>query len=244
MHPIICKIGPFTIYSYGLMLAVAFLACVFLMRREAKLNNLNADKISDMIFWVLVAGIIGGRIFYILLNLEYFLDNPIEIIMLQHGGLVWYGGLFFALIAATAYLKINHLPVLKILDLCAPYIALGQAIGRLGCFLNGCCYGKPVSWGVYSSLRGERLHPTQLYSFVNLLIIFLVLRFLQKKIKVGGALISLYFFLASLERFVVEFFRWDSPRILLNLTIFQIISLFIMTIAIYANLQLYSRQRK
>jgi len=244
MHPIICKIGPFTIYSYGLMLALAFIACVSLARQEAKQQKLNPDLVSDLVFWGLVAGIIGARLLYILLNLQYYLDNPAEIIMLQHGGLIWYGGLIAGFITAVIYLKVKRLPILTTLDLIAPYLALGQAIGRIGCFLNGCCYGKPVSWGVYFPDLGKRLHPTQLYSFVNLLIIFLLLRFIQRKNKVAGATISLYFLLAALERFVVEFFRGDSPEILGNLTLFQIMSLAIMAIAIYANLYLYSRQRK
>ena len=164
--------------------------------------------------------------------------------MLHHGGLIWYGGLFFALFFALVYLKINRLPVLKTLDLLAPYIALGQAIGRIGCFLNGCCYGKPVSWGIYFPSQDDYLYPTQLYSFVNLLIIYLILRWRQRRQTVNGAVIFLYLLLASAERFIVEFFRGDSPQFFLGLTSFQVISLFIFVIALYANLYLYSRPRR
>lgn len=244
MHPIICKIGPLTIYSYGLMLALAFAISIFLLRKEAANQHFNVVKILDLVFWSLLIGIIGGRVFYILFNLNYFQGNPREAIMLHHGGLIWYGGLLFAFCFALVYLKINKLPVLKTLDLCAPYIALGQALGRIGCFLNGCCYGKPVSWGIYFPSHNARLHPTQLYSFVDLLVIFLILRWRQRSSKVDGAVICLYFLLASAERFIIEFFRGDSSSFFLGLTSFQVISLSILSIAIYANLYLYSRQRR
>jgi phosphatidylglycerol---prolipoprotein diacylglyceryl transferase len=244
MHPLVCKIGPLTIYSYGLMLALAFAVSILLLHRQAARKHLDVDKILDLAFWALIWGIIGGRVWYVLFNLGYFLEDPREIIMLHHGGLIWYGGLFFALGFALVYLRRNRLPVLKTLDLLAPYIALGQAIGRIGCFLNGCCFGKPVSWGMYFPSQGERLHPAQLYSFVNLLVIFLILRRRQESSKVDGGVICLYLLLASLERFIVEFFRGDSSPFFLGLTSFQVISLFIIGIAIYANLYLYRRQRR
>jgi len=226
------------------MLALAFTISIFLLRKEAARQHFNVDKILDLVFWGLLMGIIGARVFYILFNLTYFQENPREVIMLHHGGLIWYGGLFFALCFALVYLKINKLPTLKTLDLCSSYIALGQAIGRIGCFLNGCCYGKPVSWGIYFPSHNARLHPTQLYSFVDLLVIFLILRWRQRSSKVDGAVICLYFLLASAERFIVEFFRGDSSPVFLGLTVFQIISLVIFVMAIYANLYLYSRQRR
>lgn len=224
------------------MLAVAFAVCLFLLQREAKRQNFSSLQISDLAFWVLVFGLLGARIFYILFNLKFYIENPREIVMLSHGGLIWYGGLFTALIFAAAFLKIKKLPLLKTLDLFAPFLALGQAIGRLGCFLNGCCYGKPLSWGIYFPLHGERLHPTQLYSAFNLLIIFLGLRLLQKRPGPSGRILFLYLLLAPLERFSVEFFRGDSAPIFLGLTGFQLISLVIVVVALYANFYLYRRQ--
>jgi len=226
------------------MMALAFAVCLLLLERQARAQGLDFQKISDLAFWALLGGIIGGRVFYIIFNWDYFADNPAEVIMLHHGGLIWFGGLLFGLIAGIIYCKKQSLPFLKFLDLFAPYLALGQAIGRIGCFLNGCCYGKPVGWGVYFPVHGQRLHPTQLYSFVSLLIIFLILRHLQKSPKINGAVIALYFLLAALERFVVEFFRGDSAAVIFGLTAFQLISLFIFTAALYANLYLHGRSRK
>ena len=244
MYPIICKIGPITLYSYGLMMALAFAVCLLLLQKEAKRQGFDFQKISDLAFWALLGGIIGGRIFYVLLNWSYFVDNPAEIIMLHHGGLVWFGGLLFGFAAVVVYSKKKKLSLIKYLDLFVPYIALGQAIGRIGCFLNGCCFGKPVSWGIYFPLHGMRLHPVQLYSVVSLLIIFLILRRVSKRLKTAGSVIVLYFLLASLERFIVEFFRGDSSPVIFGLTVFQLISLFIFASALYASLYLYSRKRK
>lgn len=226
------------------MLAIAFGVCLFLLKREAARQGFKSSQIADLAFWVLVFGLLGARIFYILFNFQFYIENPREIIMLSHGGLIWYGGLFSALIFAAAFLKAKKLPLLSTLDLFAPFLAFGQALGRIGCFLNGCCYGKPVSWGVYFPVHGERLHPTQIYSAFNLLIIFLVLRALQKKSSRPGQVLFLYLLLAPLERFIVEFYRGDSTQIFSGLTGFQLISLVIMAIALYANLYFYCRKRR
>ena len=241
MHPIICKIGPISIYSYGFAIAAAFFVCIFLLRVEARRQNLDPEKIYDLAFFILISGIIGGRILYVLLNLPYFLNDPLEIIMLHHGGLVWFGAFGFASLAAIIYLKWNKLPVLKTLDLFAPYLALGHAIGRIGCFLNGCCYGKPASWGIYFPIHGQRLIPTQLFSSFYLVIIFVVLRLYQQKTHKPGEIFFRYIFLYSLARFFIEFLRADSPHILLGMTVFQLICIFLFLGSAYAILYLKGR---
>lgn len=239
MHPIICEIGPFTVYSYGLMLAISAFVCIFLLSCEAKRQGFNPDIIIDFVFWILVSGIVGGRIFYVLLNLAFFKQNPKEIFMLWHGGLVWYGGLFAGIIFGLLYLKIKKLPMLKTIDLVAPYASLGQAIGRIGCFLNGCCFGKTVSLGAYSFAQ----FPVQLFSSLNLCIIFLILKYRQKKSHPTGEIFFLYLMLASLERFIAEFFRGDSSVFIGNLTIFQIISLIVLVVSFYGKILLTSKKR-
>jgi phosphatidylglycerol---prolipoprotein diacylglyceryl transferase len=225
MYPIICKIGPLTIYSYGLMLAVAALVCAMLLSRDAKGYSISAEAIFDLTFWTVLGGIIGARIFYIFLNLNFFLYNPLEMVMVQRGGLAWQGGLVLGTVAALGFIRRRHLPLLLLMELSAPYIALGQAIGRLGCFFNGCCYGRAVSWGIYFPTHGSRLHPTQLYDAAGLLFIFGILKIAQRRPGYQGSNFALYLMLASLLRFGVEFFRADHTIVRWGLSIYQLVSL-------------------
>lgn len=221
MHPILFVIGPVTIYSFGFALAVAFLVCAFLMSRDARRLNISADTVYDFVFWTALAGIVGSRLFYVLLNLDIFVENPLEFFQIQHGGLAWQGGLIVGVPAAILYLKRKKLPVLAILDLASPYAALGQAIGRIGCFLNGCCYGRPADWGPYVPLYQAHLHPTQIYESAGLLIVFFIL----KKMSVGksfpGMLVAAYLLSAASLRFIVQFFRYDYDPVFLGLGLFQ-----------------------
>ncbi len=211
MHPIICKIGFFTIYSYGLMLSLAFGLALLLINRRAGKENISPDIIFNFSFGVLLWGVIGARLFYVIENTGYYLKNPIEIIMLQRGGLSWFGGLFFAIIFSAVYFKKRRLPAYKILDLCAPFLAFAQAVGRIGCLLNGCCFGRT-------------LIPIQLYSSLALIFIFIILRFLQERPHKEGGIFFAYLLLYSIKRFFIEFWRSDNEIIFLGLTLFQIIS--------------------
>jgi phosphatidylglycerol:prolipoprotein diacylglycerol transferase len=154
--------------------------------------------------------------------------------MLHRGGLAWFGAIIFATICGIIFFKINKMPVLKMMDFFAPFIALGHAIGRIGCFLNGCCYGKEAVWGIYFSVHQARLIPTQLFSSLYLIIIFLILRFLQEKPHRLGEIFFSYLLLYSFARFFIEFLRADSLRILAGLTSFQLISIFIFLGSLYA----------
>ncbi len=221
MHPILFVLGPITIYSFGFALAVAFLVCAFLMSRDARRLNISSDVIYDFVFWSALAGILGARLFYILLNWDFFSQNPGEFFQIQHGGLAWQGGLIVGIPSAIFYLKNKKLPVLPMLDLASPYAALGQAIGRIGCFLNGCCYGQPAAWGPYCPVHQDHLHPTQLYESFGLLIVFFVLKNLSRKKYSPGSLVVTYLMSAAAIRFVVQFFRYDYDPVLLGLGLFQ-----------------------
>jgi len=233
MNPEICKIGPFTIYAYGLMLVVAFFVSCALACRQAKKENINPDTVLDMAFVAFVSGIVGARLFYVIENLGYYSKNLAEIIMLQHGGLSWFGGLILGGSLGIAYLKYKRLPIFKIVDLIAPFVALAQSIGRIGCLLNGCCFGKISEYGIYFPVQKLVLIPTQLYSSLLLILIFIILRFLQDKPHKEGSIFFSYLLLYSLKRFFVEFWRADNEIILLGLTLFQILSVIIFCISIF-----------
>jgi phosphatidylglycerol:prolipoprotein diacylglycerol transferase len=232
MYPEICTIGPFTIYSYGIMLVMAFLVSVSLACKKAAKLNINPDKIFNLAFFSFLSGIVGARIFYVVENFGYYAKNPAEIIKLQHGGLSWFGGLALGALFAFLYVKKNKLGAYKVLDLLAPFIALAQAIGRIGCLLNGCCYGKESAFGIYFPVHNKTLIPTQLYSTLLLLAIFIFLRYLQERPRRGGEIVFTYLLLYSLNRFFIEFWRADNPQVFMHLTLFQIISLILFCVAL------------
>ncbi len=231
MHPEICKLGPLTIYSYGLMLVIAFVVSTLLASSEAKRKGIDPDIIFNLCFTVFISGVIGARIFYVLSNFSYYLRNPLEIIMLQKGGLAWFGGLILGVFSGIYYLKSKKLAAYRIMDLLVPFVALAQSIGRLGCFLNGCCYGKESAFGIYFPTHDAVLIPTQVYSSLLLVFIFIILRFLQEKPHKDGSIFFAYLILYSAKRFFIEFWRADSPSLALGLTLFQFISIAIFLIA-------------
>lgn len=224
MFPIICRIGPFTIFSYGLMLALAFAVSTTLIYRRALAQGNNPEVFFNLAFIVFIAGIIGARILYVAENLSYYKSNLVEVFFLQHGGLSWFGGLASGSLCGIFYLKRRSLSVYETLDLVAPYVALGQALGRIGCLLNGCCYGRETGHGLYFSVHDAMLVPIQLYSSLALLAIFVALRLLQERSHRRGDIFFAYLLLYSLKRFIVEFWRQDNPAVIAGLTLFQLLS--------------------
>ncbi|MBU1905778.1 MAG: prolipoprotein diacylglyceryl transferase [Candidatus Omnitrophica bacterium] len=227
MFPEICRIGPLTIYSYGLMLVVAFIAASSLIRIQARKESIDADVAFNTLFFAFVSGIIGARVFYVIENLKYYLVDPIGMIMLQRGGLSWFGGLIAGVLVASLYIRKKKLQIFKVLDLIMPFVALGQAIGRIGCLLNGCCYGIPSRFGIYFPGHESPLVPTQIYSSLILLLIFISLRFLQDRTHKQGQIFLAYTLLYSSARFFIEFWRAEHRIIFLGLNLFQIISILI-----------------
>ena len=225
MHPILFTIGSLTIYSYGVMLALAVLVCTYLLSREAGRYNIPRDTAYDLVFWCILWGIIGARIFYIFIAWPYYMNNLIEILMLQKGGLAWQGGFLGGALAGVWFVHRKKLSLKPVMDWAAPYIALGQSIGRIGCFLNGCCYGKPVAWGIYYPVHEARLYPTQLFEMAGLFIIFLILKYAQTKPHQAGFIFILYLWLAAIERFIVEFYRADHDLLWLGLSLAQFVAL-------------------
>ena len=224
MHPVLFKCPLFTIYTYGVFVALAFFVSSWLVSLEAKKRGMDDNVVYNLCVLLLVSGIISARIFYVALSWDYFKADPLEIIRLQHGGLIWFGGLIGATISSVIFLRINKLSVIKIIDLFAPYVALGQAIGRIGCFFNGCCHGKEGSVGVFFPAHGRILFPSQLMDSAFLLFIFIVLKYFGPRLK-GGMVFALYLILASMQRFFMEFFRGDERPFYWGLSIYQWISI-------------------
>jgi phosphatidylglycerol:prolipoprotein diacylglycerol transferase len=152
--------------------------------------------------------------------------------MLQHGGLSWFGGLTFSIVCGIVYLKKKRISVYKIFDLIAPFLALTQGLGRIGCLLNGCCFGKVSKFGIYFPVHNAVLIPTQIYSSLALIFIFIILRFIQDKPHQEGTIFFAYLLLYSLKRFFIEFWRADNPSVLFGLTLFQALSIIIFCLSL------------
>jgi phosphatidylglycerol:prolipoprotein diacylglycerol transferase len=207
MHPIIAKIGPFTIYSYGMMVAIAFLFGIFIAKREAVRKNIRPDMVYDFSFYLLVGSIIGARIYYVIFfDLKGFLEDSVSIFKVWQGGLAIHGGIFGGIITGIIFSRVRKISFWALADLIAPSIILGQAIGRIGCFLNGCCFGVPM----VKPLFGMEGHPTQIYELILDFIGFLLLWDLRKKIRFEGGLFLLYLMTYSVIRIIVSQFRADN----------------------------------
>ena len=236
MHPILFEIGPITIRSYGVLVACAFFVGFFLLYKEAGRRNFYADKILDLGLLILIFGVIGARALHVLVNFDFYKSNLPDIFFIWKGGLAFYGGLILAILASWLFILKKKLPFWKTTDFIAPYIALGQSIGRIGCFLNGCCFGKsaPLSFlGVIFPSDTIYRYPTQLYASFALLCIFVILRLIQKKPLFSGFVFMAYLILYATQRFFIDFLRGDTSRYALNLTVSQIISIIIFAIAIF-----------
>lgn len=223
MHPILFELGPLKFYSYGLLLAVGFFVAMELSVRRAGALGLDRGRIQSAVFVALLSGLVGARLAYVFLYWELFRANPIEIIRLDHGGLIFYGGFFAGMGAVLVYLKRHRLPVRRAMDLMIPPLTLAQAIGRIGCFANGCCYGKPTAlpWAVAVPPDGNLHHPTQLYETAALMVLFLILKALERR-KAPPLTVTLVYGLGyGAWRFFNEFLRADTERLLWGLTPFQ-----------------------
>jgi phosphatidylglycerol:prolipoprotein diacylglycerol transferase len=228
MHPIICAIGPITIYSYGLLIALGSLVFLIGSLKEGRKQGIPSGLFYDLYFFSLISGLIGARLLYVLTNLDFFRNNFSEVFKIYHGGLSWFGAFMFGIIAAFLVTKKYRVSFLRTVDICAPYLALAQGLGRLGCLLNGCCFGKESHAFFALNLSGhsQSIHPTQLYSFFGLILIFIFLENFKKKEVANGQVFSIYLGLYGIKRFIIEFFRGDTISTpILNLTLFQIFSL-------------------
>mgnify|MGYP001571272748 CR=1 FL=1 len=221
MHPILIEIGNFPIHSYGVLIAIGFILCIWVSMREATRLGLPAARIVDLGIQSLFVGMLGARILFILTRLDYFREYPLEMFYVWEGGLVFYGGPILAFPYLIYFCKKHALPLLKIVDIAAVALPLAHAIGRLGCFAAGCCHGHATTmpWGISLNsdlverhLRGFSIHPTQLYESLSLFGLFFFLRARRRRVKFDGELAVIYVFAYSIIRCIVEAFRGDSIR--------------------------------
>ncbi|MBI4340853.1 MAG: prolipoprotein diacylglyceryl transferase [Candidatus Omnitrophica bacterium] len=237
MHPILFTIGPVTLYTYGAMMVAAFLLAIWLAGHAARrlpkeLVAITDEQLVDLACYALLGGIIGGRLLYVALSWRQFLASPLEIFALWHGGLVWYGGLFGGLAAGWWYVRLKRLPWLRVADQCIPFVALGHAVGRLGCFFNGCCYGKPSTLWCAVQFPGHDhpVLPTQLFEAAGLCLLYLGLRRMQQPavMRTPGRVLGAYLAGYGLLRFVLEYTRGDQSVVWGGLTLQQLFSIGIL----------------
>lgn len=218
MYPILFHFGYITLYTYGLFVALGFLLGMSLAQREARRLGQDPNKILDVGFFLLIAALVGARLFYVLVNPKPFIEDPVEVVRIWNGGLVFYGGFLGALVAAIICVRKKQLSFWQTADIFTPGLAIGHVLGRIGCFFAGCCYGRPcgLPWAVTfehsESLApiGVPLHPTQIYSALANLLIFLLVWGLRGKKSYNGQLFWGYVCLYGIMRTVVEFFRGDD----------------------------------
>lgn len=251
MFPVLFKIGRFELHSYGVMLATAFAISVFIAVKRGKRVGFTFSQIYDISIVVIFSSLIGSRLAYVVLHLDEFrgrmwdVINPIQSSgQIGISGMVQLGGVVFAIAAVIIYVKLKNISLGKIADILAPSLAIGIAIGRIGCFLNGCCFGKPcdLPWAVkfppgsfaHYAYHDAAIHPTQLYAFFFALLIFLIIVTVDKKKPFDGFTFALFMVLYGIARFVNESFRYyegsEAGMVLMkifdtDITFSQIISL-------------------
>jgi len=217
MHPILINIGSFNLYTYGLFMALGFLAAMGVSKAIARPQNISADTITDIFFVILVSALVGARLLYVLINYKTYQDNLFGIFQIWNGGLVFFGGFLASVLACVIYFKKKNLNIWKTADILAPGIAIGHAIGRIGCLFAGCCYGKTCDLPIAITFTNSDslaplnvyLHPTQIYSMISNLMLFFILLWLQRHKKFNGMVFLFYVMLYSLFRSIIEFFRGD-----------------------------------
>ncbi len=250
MYPELFRIGSFTLYTYGVFLALAFLCAILLTVKLASRDGLPRERIYDLSLWMLLGSLIGSKVLMLVVEPQYR-ENPVELLSLDflRSGGVFYGGLIGAVLTGYFLMRRYKLPWWKTADACAPGIALGNFLGRQGCFAAGCCWGTPTSlpWGVSFTERGHEitgvpigvhLHPAQLYESFAMLIVFVALLWLHKNKRFSGQVFLIYALLYSIIRFANEFVRDNRRSEILGLTSLtglstsQLISILIGVIAL------------
>lgn len=233
MHPILFELGPLTVRTYGLLLAVSFIAGILLALRRSRARGLNQNQMINMSLLIMLAGIVGARIMYVIPHWNEFSANPLDIISpfqssgsIGLTGLTMYGGFISAVLVSILYLRVNRLSIWKACDAFAPSIALGIGVSRVGCFMNGCCFGLPtesalgVVFPAFSAAGSfypdVPLHPAQLYNAVLGFGLFGLLMWLDRKPRYDGFLFAVLLIAEPVTRFFVDIFRYYESSMTLG----------------------------
>jgi len=248
MYPRLFELGPITVYTYGLLLAAAYLLGLQLARVRAAKRGLDANRILDLGIYIIISALVGAKLLLLVTDWSSFKADPRELLTLARSGGVFYGGLILAVIVALWYIVRAGLPLWTTCDVFAPGIALGHVIGRFGCLFAGCCFGKPVSqahwWTVtftdpfaasnVGTPLGVPLYPTQLFEAgAELIILFLLLWSERKGRSFAGRTFWLYMLLYAISRFIIEFYRGDDRGMVGMFSTSQFISLLLAPLAVF-----------
>lgn len=238
MYPKLFELGPFTVYTYGVLLAVSYLIGLKMAMSRAKTRGLDSNRVLDLGIYIIIAALVGAKLMLLFVDFDQFRRSPWELLALARSGGVFYGGLILAVVVAFWYIAKHRMPFWTTCDVFAPGIALGHVTGRLGCFAAGCCYGKPtdVPWAVIftnplaaanvGTPLGIPLHPTQLYEAGAELLILGLLLVTERRGKLfAGRTFWLYMFLYAISRYVIEIYRGDPRGAILGFSTSQFISL-------------------
>ena len=245
MYPRLFELGPITVYTYGVLLAAAYLFGLKLAMVRAKARGLDANRVLDLGIYIIISALIGAKLLLLVTDFRTFTVDPRELLTLARSGGVFYGGLILAVTVALVYIRRIGLPLWTTCDVFAPGIALGHVVGRFGCLFAGCCYGKPTTlpWGItfkdpfaaanVGTPLGTPLHPTQLYEAGAELLILGALLLTERKGKpFPGRTFWLYMLLYAISRFIIEFYRGDERGTVGIFSTSQFISIILAPLAI------------
>jgi phosphatidylglycerol:prolipoprotein diacylglycerol transferase len=246
MHPVLFEAGGLTIYSYGVLLAAAYLLGLQFALIRARRRGLDPQRVMDLGIWIIVSALIGAKLLLLIVNFREFTANPRDLLGLARSGGVFYGGLIAAVVVSLLYLRRHNMPLWTTTDVFAPGIALGHVVGRLGCLLAGCCFGKPTSvpWAItftdpaamanVGTPLGVPLHPTQLYEAgAEALILAFLLGFERRGRPFPGRTFWSYMLLYGVSRFLVEMYRGDSRGMVFDaLSTSQFVSVLLVPVSI------------
>jgi phosphatidylglycerol:prolipoprotein diacylglycerol transferase len=245
MYPILFEIRGFPVYTYGLLLAAAYLLGLQFALVRARARGLDSNRVMDLGIWIIVSALVGAKLLLLVVEFDKFGADPAELLNLVRSGGVFYGGLIAAVGVALWYLKRHGMPVWTVTDVFAPGIALGHVVGRLGCFFAGCCFGRPtdVPWAVtfhnefaarnVGTPLGVPIHPTQLYEAgAELVILGLLLVMEHRGRPFPGRTFWAYMLLYGISRFAIEFYRNDPRGMIGSFSTSQFVSLLLVPLSI------------